>query len=66
MARSSKQPEDYEVRMAADDIQRAHGHLRNKNMMKHVRKHVKKQARDINSLSKMLGSGGSSAMDAFG
>lgn len=65
MARSSKQPDDWEVRSAVDDIQRTHKHLRNKNMMKHVRRHVKKQARDVNALSKALGGGGS-AMDAFG
>lgn len=57
-------PDEYEVRDAADTIGRARKHMKNKKLMKHVRKHVKKQASEMAGLAQMLsgmGQGGQGA-----
>lgn len=63
-------PDEWEVRDAADTIGRARKHMKDKKMMKHVRKHVKKQAADANALMQALGGMGGgqpqSMDEAFG
>lgn len=62
-------PDEWEVRDAADTIGRARKHMKDKKLMKHVRKHVKKQAADMAGLAQMLGSSPQQPQDmeqAFG
>jgi hypothetical protein len=48
---------DYEAQSAADTISRAHRHLKNKPLMKRVKRHVKAQAQSVNGLAQLLGAG---------
>ena len=51
-------PDEWEVRDAADTIGRARKHMKDKKLMKHVKKHVKRQANDMAGLAQMLGAMG--------
>lgn len=68
MAKRRPPPEDYEVQDAARTIKRAHEIRKDRHLMKHVRRHVKKEAASMTQLSQMLGGGqsGGSPMQAFG
>lgn len=58
--------EDWEARGAAGDIQRAQGHLKNKPLMKRVKKHAAGEAKKANALSQMLSGSTPSMGGAFG
>ena len=59
-------PDQYEVESAAHTIQRAHEHMGNKKLMKHVKKHVAKQAKSTNALAQMLQGPAPTMGSAFG
>ena len=59
--------DDWEAQSAAGDLERAHKHMKNKPLMKRVKKHLKEKAQTTNALSQMLSGGGSPTMgSAFG
>lgn len=46
----AKEPDEYQVKNAADDIMRAEEHKQNKKLMKHVHKHLATKAKAIQSV----------------
>ena len=55
-------PDEYEVRDAAHTLKRAHDIRGNRHLMRHVKKHVRKEAASMNQLAQALGGGGTGAM----
>lgn len=59
MVRSNRQaPDKYEVQDAAHTLKRAHHIRKDKHMMRHVKKYVKKEAGDMAQLAQALGAMG--------
>jgi hypothetical protein len=51
-------PDKYEVESAAHTIKRAHEHMANKRLMRHVKKHVRGEAKNMAAFAKALQGGG--------
>lgn len=61
-------PDEYEVSDAAHTLKRAHAIRKDKRLMKHVKKHVRREAADMNQLAQALQGGGQAQtlQSAFG
>lgn len=59
MAARRPPPDKYEVQDAAHTIKRAHEIRKDKHLMRHVRKHVKKEAASMQQLAQALQGAGS-------